>query len=160
MIITQKITPTLFFDSTIAKTEDVITFYSTVFKDFEVIQQTKLPAGPADGKTLAQIKMNGLEFTIFAAGPDFKFSEAFSLTIECQSQEDVDYYWEKLTDGGKKIECGWLQDRFGVFWQIVPRRLMELIQDKNQQKAARVFNAMLHMKKINIAELEKASQDS
>lgn len=158
-MISQKITPTLFFDSTITNAEGVISFYKSIFKDFEIIRQFKLPIGPAEGKVLASIRMNEQEFIIFAAGPEFKFSEAFSLTIECHNQEEVDYYWKKLSDGGREIECGWLQDRFGVFWQIVPSQLMELIQDKNPQKAAAVFNTMLQMRKINIADLEKAYQN-
>lgn len=152
----QTITPTLFFSGGAITTEDIIAFYASVFKDFEVIYKTALPAGPVEGKMLARVKMNGLECIFFDGGPSFKFTEGFSLTVDCHSQEEVDYYWEKLTDGGKPIECGWLQDRFGVFWQIVPLRMTELLQDNDRQKAAKVFNAMLTMQKMNIAELESA----
>lgn len=157
MTSTQKITPTLFFSS--AKTEEIMAFYGSVFKDFEVIYKTAIPGGPTEGKTLARVKMNGLELVLSDVGQGFEFSEGLSLTIDCKSQEEVDYYWEKLTDGGKPIECGWLQDRFGVFWQIVPTRMMELMQDKDRQKTANVFNAMLTMQKMDIAKLERAFEN-
>ncbi|MEB3287703.1 MAG: VOC family protein [Vampirovibrionales bacterium] len=159
MTSTQTITPTLFFSGGAAKTQDIIAFYASVFKDFEVIYQITLPEGPVEGKVLARVKMNGLECIFFDGGHDFEFSEGLSLTIDCQSQEEVDYYWEKLSDGGKPMECGWLRDRFGVFWQIVPTRMMELMQDSNRQKAANVFNAMLTMQKMDIAKLERAFEN-
>jgi len=156
MSATQKISPTLFF-SVAANTEEIIAFYASVFKEFEVISKLSIPVPPAEGKILARVKINGLELIFFDGGHDFKFTEGFSLTIDCDSQEEVDYYWEKLTaDGGQPIECGWLKDRFGVFWQVVPTRMMELMQDKDRQKAANVFNAMLTMQKMDIAKLESA----
>lgn len=158
MTATQKITPSLFFSGD-AETEEILAFYASVFKDFEVIYKTTLPAGPTKGKVFARVKMNGLELILFGVGQGFEFSEGLSLTIDCHSQEEVDYYWEKLTNGGKPVECGWLQDRFGVFWQIVPTRMMELMQDTDRQKAASVFNAMLTMKKMDIAALERAFEN-
>jgi len=156
MMSSQKIVPSLFFSGNV-KTEDLIAFYASVFKDFEVLYQIVLPAGPAEGQTLARVKMNGLEVILFDVKQGFKFSEGLSLSIDCASQEEVDYYWEKLiSGGGKPIECGWLQDRYGVFWQIVPTRMMELMQDKNSTKAAVTFNAMLTMQKMDIAKLEEA----
>ncbi len=156
-----KITPTLFFNGEGGDTEEIIAFYEAVFKDFEVIYKMPLPAGSAEGKTLARVRINGQELILFNAGPSFEFTEAFSLTIDCASQAEVDYYWEKLTaDGGKPIECGWLQDRFGVFWQIVPTRMMTMMQDPDRQKTARVFNAMLSMQKMDIATLELAFENA
>lgn len=159
MAAVQKITPSLFFSGNGVDTEAIMAFYASVFKDFEVIYKTTLPAGPVEGKMLARVKMSGLECIFFDAGPEFEFSEGLSLTLDCHSQEEVDYYWEKLTDGGKPIECGWLQDRFGVFWQIVPTRMTELMQDSDRQKAANVFNAMLGMQKMDIAKLEQAFEN-
>ena len=157
----QKITPTLFFSGKNAGLEDILAFYAAVFKDFEVIYKIALPAGPVEGKLLARVKMHGLELILFDAGPGFEFTEGFSLTIDCHSQEEVDYYWEKLTDGGgRPVECGWLQDRFGVFWQVVPTRMMEAMQDPDRQKAASVFNAMLTMQKMDIATIERAFENA
>jgi len=152
----QKIVPSLFFSGSV-KTEDIMAFYSSVFKDFEVIYQIVLPAGPAEGQTLARVKMNGLEVILFDVKQGFEFSEGLSLSIDCGTQEEVDYYWEKLiSGGGKPIECGWLQDRYGVFWQVVPTRMMEMMRDQDSKKAAAAFNAMLTMQKMDIAKLEEA----
>jgi len=99
----------------------------------------------------------GQEFTALNGGPQFKFTEAVSQVVHCQTQEEVDHLWEKLSEGGEKVECGWLKDKFGLSWQIVPDVLLELLQDRDQQKADRVMKAMMKMKKLDIAGLEQAA---
>jgi predicted 3-demethylubiquinone-9 3-methyltransferase (glyoxalase superfamily) len=101
-------------------------------------------------------ELDGQRFTALNAGPQFKFTEAISFVIECQTQEEVDRYWTKLTAGGQEVECGWLKDRYGLFWQVTPRILLEMIGDPDPAKAERVMKAMLQMKKIEIAPLKQA----
>ena len=101
-------------------------------------------------------ELEGLEFTALNGGPKYKFTEAISLHVDCKSQEEVDYYWDKLSEGGEIIQCGWLKDKFGLSWQIVPTALIEMLNDSDPAKASRVMQAMMQMKKLDIAELQKA----
>ena len=101
-------------------------------------------------------ELEGLEFTALNGGPKYKFTEAISLQVDCKSQEEVDYYWDKLSEGGEIIQCGWLKDKFGLSWQIVPTALIEMLNDSDPAKASRVMQAMMQMKKLDIAELQKA----
>jgi two-component system sensor histidine kinase QseC len=154
--VTRKITPSLWFNWNL---DEALEFYATVFKDSEVLSRSYYPEAMPDhaGKLLsATFRLNGQEFDGINAGPEFPFTEAVSFIIDCASQDDVDYYWEKLTDGGEESQCGWLKDRFGLSWQVVPSRLIELMSDPDATKANRVTEAMLKMRKIDIAELERA----
>jgi predicted 3-demethylubiquinone-9 3-methyltransferase (glyoxalase superfamily) len=148
-----RITPFLWFDN---NAEDAVTFYLSVFKNsrrFEVVRNAGIAAGPTDILTIA-FELDGQTFTALNGGPLFKFTEAISFTVRCDSQAEVDEYWEKLSSGGTESQCGWLKDRFGLSWQIVPASLPDLIQKPL------AMQAMLSMKKINIAELERAAKTS
>jgi predicted 3-demethylubiquinone-9 3-methyltransferase (glyoxalase superfamily) len=153
----QRITPFLWFPD---RAEEAIKFYTSVFKEAEVIDIHRLPAeAPGkEGRMLtATFRLKGLEFMILEAGPMFDFTPAISFFVHCETQEEVDYLWEQLTsDGGKESRCSWLVDKFGVSWQIVPNALGRLMGDPDRVKAARVMEAMMKMNKIDIAALEKA----
>jgi predicted 3-demethylubiquinone-9 3-methyltransferase (glyoxalase superfamily) len=160
----QKITPFLWFDT---QAENAAKFYTSIFKNSKVGAITRyeeagskasgMPAGTA--MTVA-FTLEGQEFTALNGGPHFKFTEAISFVVHCESQEEVDHYWSKLTEGGdaKAQQCGWLKDQFGLSWQIVPTIMIRLLQDKDAAKAKRVMEAMLQMKKIDIEVLVKAAQ--
>lgn len=154
---THKITTFLWFDT---NAEEAVKFYVSVFKNSK-ITGTALngDAGPGPKGTPLTIsfELDGQEFTALNGGPQFKFTEAVSQVVHCQTQKEVDYFWEKLSEGGEKVECGWLKDKFGLFWQIVPDVLLELLQDSDRQKADRVMKAMMKMKKLDIAGLERAA---
>lgn len=153
----RKVTPFLWFNN---NAEDAIKFYSTVFKDFSIDSQTFYPKGTPglEGLLLtASITVEGQPINLLNGGPQFQFNEAFSLVINCESQAEVDYYWDKLTSGGGVEQpCGWLKDKFGLSWQVVPNRLIELMQDKDAGRAGRAMQAMMKMKKIIIKDLENA----
>jgi predicted 3-demethylubiquinone-9 3-methyltransferase (glyoxalase superfamily) len=152
----QKITPCLWFDN---QAEEAMNFYVSVFKDASAGDVTRYgEGGPmSEGSVLtASFTLFGQEFLGLNGGPEFKFSEAISFQIDCGDQEEVDYYWNALTEGGEESQCGWLKDKFGLSWQVIPRRLYELLQDEDPEKASRVMQAMLQMVKIDIAELERA----
>ena len=152
----QKITPFLWFDN---QAEEAVNFYTSIFKNSKVGNVTRYGEagpGPAGSVLTASFELEGLEFTALNGGPHFKFTEAISLHVSCESQEEVDYYWEKLSDGGQIQQCGWLKDRFGMSWQIVPTALHRLLNDPDPQRANRVMRAMLQMKKLDIAGLQKA----
>jgi predicted 3-demethylubiquinone-9 3-methyltransferase (glyoxalase superfamily) len=147
-----RITPFLWFDS---NAEEAVDFYLTVFKnsrrlgELRASDDTILPKGSI--LTVA-FELDGQKFTALNGGPAFKFTEAISFVVRCDSQEEVDFYWSKLTAGGKESQCGWLKDKFGLSWQIVPARLPDLI------KSPKAWQAMLKMKKLVIAELESAAR--
>jgi predicted 3-demethylubiquinone-9 3-methyltransferase (glyoxalase superfamily) len=146
----QKITPFLMFES---GAEEAMDLYVSVFKNAKIISKTPGP----DGKIVGTIEIEGQIIQTYNGGSYFKFSEATSFMVSCSSQEEVDYYWEKLTSGGgAESMCGWLTDKFGVSWQITPTRLLEIVTDPDREKANRGIQAMLQMKKIIIADLEKA----
>jgi predicted 3-demethylubiquinone-9 3-methyltransferase (glyoxalase superfamily) len=153
----QKLTPCLWFDT---EGEEAATFYTSVFPDSKILEITRYgSAGPRTEGTVMTVtfELDGQKFIALNGGPDFTFSEAISFEVSCDSQEEVDAYWSKLSEGGEEGPCGWLKDRFGVSWQIVPKVLVELLTDSDQEKAQRVMAAMLKMRKIEIDELERAA---
>ena len=154
---THNITTFLWFDN---NAEEAVKFYLSVFKNSKIIGKAlngKEGPGPKGTPLVISFELDGQEFTALNGGPQFKFTEAVSQVVHCQTQEEVDYYWEKLSEGGEKVECGWLKDKFGLSWQIVPDVFLELLQDRDQEKADRVMKAMMKMKKLDIAEIEKAA---
>ena len=153
-----KISPFLWFDH---QAEDAANFYVSIFKDSKILSASRYTEdgpGPAGTVIVVKFQIEGQEFFALNGGPRFKFDEAISFAIDCQTQEEVDYFWNKLTaDGGKESQCGWLKDKFGLSWQVIPKILGELMADKDKNKAGRVMQAMLKMKKIDIAALKKAA---
>ncbi|HEX6060965.1 MAG TPA: VOC family protein [Candidatus Limnocylindria bacterium] len=147
----KKITPFLWFDD---QAEQAMRFYVSIFENSKVLEVTPGP----DGKMMAvRFELEGQEFTGFNAGPEFKFSEAISFYVNCKDQAEVDDLWAKLSAGaGAESSCGWVKDRFGLWWQIIPEALPRLMGDKDPIKAKRVVDAMLKMKKIVVADLERA----
>ena len=153
----QKITPFLWFDG---KAEAAMNFYTSIFKNSKVGNVTRYGEagpGPAGSVLTASFEINGMEFTALNGGPQFKFTEAISFQVPCESQEEVDYYWSKLSEGGQEQQCAWLKDKFGLSWQIVPTILPKLLGDPDRAKANRVMQAMLQMQKIDIAKLQQAA---
>jgi predicted 3-demethylubiquinone-9 3-methyltransferase (glyoxalase superfamily) len=154
----QKITPFLWFDT---EGEDAAEFYTSVFPNSRIVDvQHYGEAGPRPAGTVMTVafELEGQRFVALNGGPDFTFNEAISFEVECGDQDEIDGYWAALTEGGGQPgPCGWLKDKFGVSWQIVPRRLTELLADSDRAKAQRVMAAMLQMGKIDIAELERAA---
>ena len=153
----QKIKPFLWFDT---EGEDAAEFYVSVFPNSRIVDVTHYgEAGPRAAGTVMTVtfELDGQRFVALNGGPDFTFSEAISFEVECEDQDEVDSYWNTLGEGGEQGPCGWLKDKFGLSWQIVPRRLTELLSDPDSAKAQRVMAAMLQMRKIEIAELERAA---
>lgn len=147
----QKITPFLWFAN---QAEEAMNFYTSIFKDSKVLSVTPGPDGTAMSVTF---ELQGQEFMALNAGPQFKFNEAVSFFVSCQTQAEVDELWEKLTaDGGEEGRCGWLKDKYGLSWQIIPTALGELMSDPDPKKAGRVVQAMLKMNKIDVPTLQKA----
>ena len=146
----QTVTPFLWFNG---RLDEATKFYTSIFKKSKV---SNVAHGPKGKIMCATIKINGQEFMAFDGGPHFKFTPAFSFFIECKTQKEVDYYWEKLSKGGKKQMCGWLQDKFGLSWQVVPTALGKFLSDSDAAKSGRALNAMLKMKKIDIKGLDRA----
>jgi len=156
----QKVTPFLWFDGT---AEEAAKFYTSIFKNSKITNTTryseeaaKVSGIPAGTLMTAVFQLDGLEFIALNGGPLFKLTEAISFVISCQSQAEVDHFWEKLSAGGKKSRCGWLTDKFGVTWQIHPTVLGQMLQDKDTAKSKRVMQAMLQMDKIDIQRLKQA----
>jgi predicted 3-demethylubiquinone-9 3-methyltransferase (glyoxalase superfamily) len=152
----QKITPFLWFDD---KAEEAMNFYISIFKNSKVVGVTRYgDAGPGPKGTImtAKFEFDGQEFVALNGGPLFSFTEAVSFVVNCETQQEVDEFWEKLSQGGQKSRCGWLKDRYGVSWQVVPTVLPEMIQDKDAEKSQRVMQAMLQMNKIEIESLKRA----
>ena len=152
-----EITPCLWFDT---EGEDAANFYTSVFPNSKILDIARYgSAGPRPEGTVMTVsfELDGQEFLALNGGPDFKFSEAVSFQVSCENQEEVDAYWSKLSEGGEEGPCGWLKDRFGLSWQIVPTALPRLLGDPDPEKAQRVMAAMLKMRKIEIAELEEAA---
>ena len=152
----KKITPFLWFDD---KAEEAMNFYVSIFKNSKVGSVTRYgEAGPGPKGTVmtATFQLDGQDFIALNGGPHFKFTEAISFSVNCKTQEEVDELWEKLSAGGQKSRCGWLKDKYGLSWQIVPTVMSKLLGDKDAEKANRVMGAMLKMKKIVIADLEQA----
>src|SRR5213082_453391 len=158
--ITQKITPFLWFDD---KAEEAAKFYTSIFKNSKIGKTTRYDeeAGEATGRPAGSVmtvefELEGQQLVGLNGGPMFKFSEAISFVVNCETQEEVDYFWSKLSAGGEESRCGWLKDKFGLSWQVVPTVLTEMLTDKDTAKARRVMHAMLQMDKIDIAVLKKA----
>jgi len=156
----QRITPFLWFDT---QAEEAVNFYVSIFKNSRIgsIAHYEEEAAKASGRPKGSVmtvafELDGQEFIALNGGPLFKFTEAISLVVNCETQEEVDHFWKRLTAGGQEVQCGWLKDRFGVSWQVVPTVLGEMLQDKDRGKSRRVMAAMLKMKKINIEALKKA----
>jgi predicted 3-demethylubiquinone-9 3-methyltransferase (glyoxalase superfamily) len=152
----QKITPCLWFDT---QAEEAAELYVSVFPNSKVVKVTRYGAagpGPPGTAMSVEFQLEGQSFVALNGGPLFKFTEAISFMVHCQSQHEIDAYWNKLSAGGGTSQCGWLKDRFGLSWQIVPESLIRLLGDPDPAKAARVMRAMLSMQKIDIAALEHA----
>jgi predicted 3-demethylubiquinone-9 3-methyltransferase (glyoxalase superfamily) len=147
----KKITPFLWFDT---QAEDAMNLYTSIFKNSKVLGVSRGPDGKAQS---VNFELEGQEFTGFNAGPEFKFNESISFFVDCKDQAEVDYLWNKLTaDGGEESQCGWLKDKFGLSWQIVPSALSQYLGDPDPAKAQRVMQAMLKMRKIIVADLDRA----
>jgi predicted 3-demethylubiquinone-9 3-methyltransferase (glyoxalase superfamily) len=157
MPIKQRITPFLWFDG---QAEEAAKFYVAIFPNSKVGSTSRYGEGgpgPKGSVMTVAFELDGLSFTALNGGPLFKFTEALSLVVHCETQAEVDHYWNKLSDGGGEVQCGgWLKDKYGLSWQIVPNALMEFIQDKDPAKSQRVMAAMMQMKKIDIAGLKAA----
>ena len=153
----QKITPFLWFDT---EGEDAARFYTSVFPNSKIGEIARYgSAGPRPEGTVMTVsfELDGQRFVALNGGPEFAFSEAVSFLVNCDTQDDVDSYWSALSEGGEEGPCGWLKDKFGLSWQIVPNRLPELLADPDRERAQRVMEAMLKMKKIEVDELERAA---
>lgn len=151
-----KVTPYLWFND---NAEEAMDFYASVFKNSSIGTVTRFgPAGPGPEGSLivGRFTIEGQEFMVMNGGPMYEFTEAISLFIECDTQDEIDYYWETLSKGGKKGRCGWLKDKFGLSWQIIPSRLEEIWEDKDPDRSLRTMKAMLKMNKMNIKKLEAA----
>jgi predicted 3-demethylubiquinone-9 3-methyltransferase (glyoxalase superfamily) len=156
----QKITPCLWFDS---NAEEAAKFYTSVFKDSKIGKISRygkegheIHGKPAGSVLTVEFELNGQTFTALNGGPLFKFSEAISFQVYCSSQKEIDYYWEKLSEGGAQGQCGWLKDKYGLSWQVVPTALGKMLQDKNAEKSERVMKALLQMRKLDIKTLREA----
>ncbi len=155
----QKITPFLWFDN---NAEQAAEFYVSIFKNSKILNVSRYGdagPGPKGSVMVVNFQLAGQEFTALNGGPLFKFSEAFSLVVNCENQQELDEYWSKLTSGGgQESQCGWLKDKFGLSWQIVPTELGKLMSAKDPAKANRVMQALLQMKKLDIAKLQRAAE--
>ena len=154
----QPITPFLWYNG---QAEEAAKLYTSIFKDSEIVEIKRWGAGgpaPAGTVLTATVRLRGQEVILFNGGPLFQFTPAFSWVVNCQTQEEIDDYWDKLTPGGKIQQCGWLKDKFGVSWQIIPEVLLKLLYGKDPEKSKRVMQAMLQMKKIDIEGLKKAHE--
>jgi predicted 3-demethylubiquinone-9 3-methyltransferase (glyoxalase superfamily) len=159
-IVGKTITPCLWFDT---KAEDAAKFYCSVFENSKITAVSRFPeAGqevhgkPAGSVMVVAFELDGQPFTALNGGPQFKFDEAVSFQIMCETQADIDYYWGKLTEGGQEGPCGWLEDQFGLSWQVVPAAIPRMMTDPDPAKSARVMNAFLKMKKLDLAAIKRA----
>ena len=153
-----KIIPNLWFDN---DAEDAANFYITVFKNSRIVSVAKYPEGsPGEPGTVmtVEFELDGQRFVGINGGPQFKFDEAVSFQITCEGQDEVDYYWDALTEGGEESQCGWLKDKFGLSWQVVPQGMEEVFSDPDRAKAERAMKAMLGMRKLDIAALRAAAE--
>ena len=157
----QKITPFLWFDT---QAEEAANFYVSIFEDSAIISVSRygeegheFHGKPPGSAMVVSFRLRGTPYLALNGGPNFKFTEAISFVVHCKTQDEVDRFWSRLGEGGEPGPCGWLKDRYGVSWQIVPDRLPELLQDEDRAKAGRVMNAMLNMGKLDIAALESAA---
>jgi len=156
----QKITPFLWFDN---NAEEAANFYVSVFKNsklLNVARYSEVGPGPKGAVMTAEFELDGQEFIALNGGPHFKFTEAVSFVVNCETQEEIDYYWQRLSEGGQESRCGWLKDKFGLSWQVVPTILGKLMADKNPEKSNRVMKALLQMDKLDIEPLQRAYEAS
>ena len=154
-----KITPFLWFDS---QAEEAAQFYTSIFPNSRIVSTTRYGEGapmPKGGVMTVVFELDGQRFIALNGGPLFKFNESVSFTVDCKTQQEVDEYWAKLTAGGQESQCGWLKDKFGLSWQIVPTVLGELLSDPDPKKAKRAMQAMLKMKKLDVAALKRAHDE-
>jgi predicted 3-demethylubiquinone-9 3-methyltransferase (glyoxalase superfamily) len=152
-----KIIPNLWFDT---EAEEAAEFYVSVFDNSRIVGVTHYTeAGPREAGTVmtVEFELDGQRFVGINGGPEFKFDEAVSFEIRCETQDEIDYYWEKLTEGGSEGPCGWLKDRYGLSWQVVPTMLEELVADADRQRAKRAMEAMFGMRKLDVAALRQAA---
>ena len=156
----QRITPFLWFDH---QAEEAAKFYVSIFKDSRITSvaryddaAAKAAGRPKGSVTTVAFELDGQELTALNGGPVFKFTEAISLVVNCQTQEEVDHFWSKLSAGGQEVQCGWLKDRFGVSWQVVPTALFEMMSGADKEKSGRAMKAMLQMKKLDLTALRRA----
>ncbi len=155
----QKITPFLWFDQ---QAEEAANFYASIFPNSRILKVVRCGAagpGPPGSVLTVEFELQGQTFVALNGGPHFKFTEAVSFVVKCQTQEEVDLYWDKLSAGGSEVQCGWLKDKFGLSWQIVPTVLPQLLGDPDPQRAARAMQAMMTMKKFDIRALERAAEN-
>jgi len=157
----QKITPCLWFNG---DAEDAASFYVTLLPDSKIDRVYRSPAdtpsGPAGSVLTVEFTLAGMQYVALNGGPEFDFNESVSFMIHCDDQQEVDRLWESLLDGGEAIQCGWIRDRWGLVWQVVPVRLEELLNDPDPERARRAMEAMMEMIKIDIADLERAAEGS
>lgn len=152
----QKITPFLWFDG---KAEEAARFYTSVFKNSKLLSVSRYGEGgpgPQGSVMTVAFELDGEKFVALNGGPNYTFSPAVSFVVNCETQQEVDHYWQRLSEGGEEIQCGWLRDKYGLSWQIVPTVLPELLQDKDAEKRKRVMAAMLKMIKLDIEALKRA----
>jgi predicted 3-demethylubiquinone-9 3-methyltransferase (glyoxalase superfamily) len=154
----QRISPFLWFDN---NAEEAMNTYLSIFKDSKIVREARMPPGgpgPEGGLLVASIQLEGQEIILMNGGPGHPQTDAFSLTVNCKNQEEVEYYWSKLlAGGGKEIACGWLKDKFGVFWQVTPTMLPDLLAGPDKAKSGRVMQAMMKMIKLDIPTLQAAA---
>jgi predicted 3-demethylubiquinone-9 3-methyltransferase (glyoxalase superfamily) len=156
-----KITPFLWFDD---QAEEAVKFYTSIFKNSKIgrtlryrAEAAKASGRPVGSVLTIEFELEGQKFTALNGGPQFKFNESVSFVVHCETQDEVDYFWQKLTaDGGQESACGWLRDKFGLSWQVTPTVLIEMLHDKDTKKSERVMNAMMQMQKIDIEKLKAA----
>jgi predicted 3-demethylubiquinone-9 3-methyltransferase (glyoxalase superfamily) len=153
----QRIVPNLWFDT---EAEEAAEFYTSIFDDSRIVNVTRYTeAGPREAGMVmtVEFEIEGQRFIGINGGPEFRFDEAVSFEIECETQDEIDYFWEKLTDGGEESQCGWLRDRFGLSWQVVPKGMEEVFADDDPERASRAMKAMLGMRKLDLAALRAAA---
>jgi predicted 3-demethylubiquinone-9 3-methyltransferase (glyoxalase superfamily) len=146
----------LWFDT---EAEQAVAFYTGIFKDSskgKVHRYSEAGPGPEGAVMLVEFELNGQKFSALNGGPMYKFNEAISIVVPCSDQAELDYYWDRLAEGGQEVACGWVKDRYGLCWQIVPAAFLEMMGDPDQRKVASIMRAMLSMTKFDIAEIEKA----
>ena len=151
MVDIQKITPSLWYDG---RAKEAAEFYASIFSNAKILSVSEIEAGPAEGGHIVSFELDGQEFSAFDGGPMFKFSPAMSFTVNCESQEEIDHFWDSLSEEGEQEMCGWVRDRFGVSWQVTPVALYDLMSEPS--KSAAVMEALLSMKKIEISGLQAA----
>lgn len=153
----QKIAPFLWFDN---QAEEAANFYVSIFENSKIVSISRYGdagPGPKGSVMTVSFQLAGQNFIALNGGPHYKFTEAISLSVSCESQDEVDRYWNALTEGGEEVQCGWLKDKYGLSWQVNPKILGELLSDPDPEKAKRAMEAMMKMKKIDIAEIKKAA---